>query len=399
MAAAGGTMKSKEDVLRKFLLGGSSAAAAYKKKPVTMAVPAAVAASVVQQPQSVQTISQTATDSKTAPNSAPTTAADTTGSGGGTGGTGGSGSASGSGSDGGRSETDYLSLPFQFDANAVLPKPRSAYAVSTVPAALYYVPDWMTESEEREILSLTERAPPERWTYLRRRSLQMWGGSPSPDGMKCEPLPNWLCAVRDRLVRQRLFPAADAGGGVPNHVLINRYEVGQGISPHKDGPLYTPFVAIVSCGGSVVLSFYQSLADHQNRKPCAELFCATRSVLLFERSFYHDFWHSIDEIETDIITDKVVNRSVHGLSVGDSVPRSAARVSLTIRIAPTTPISGAATTTATATATATASVSVAPAPNASADTKTAETAIAVTATAAPSNGGGSGSAPPAVLKS
>jgi alkylated DNA repair protein alkB family protein 6 len=41
-----------------------------------------------------------------------------------------------------------------------------------------------------------------------------------------------------------------------NHILINKYEVGVGIMPHKDGPLYNPYVVILSIGSDSFFNFY-----------------------------------------------------------------------------------------------------------------------------------------------
>ena len=62
-----------------------------------------------------------------------------------------------------------------------------------------------------------------KWTHLRKRSLQNWGGSPSSCGMACEPLPRWLAAVCQLLVDAAVFDRH----APPNHVLLNRYLPGQ----------------------------------------------------------------------------------------------------------------------------------------------------------------------------
>jgi hypothetical protein len=38
--------------------------------------------------------------------------------------------------------------------------------------------DFVSEAEEAELLELIEAAPRSRWTQLRARSLQNWGGHP-----------------------------------------------------------------------------------------------------------------------------------------------------------------------------------------------------------------------------
>ena len=39
----------------------------------------------------------------------------------------------------------------------------------------------------------------------------------------------------------------------PNHILLNEYLPGQGISPHLDGDLFYPTIATVSLGNSILI--------------------------------------------------------------------------------------------------------------------------------------------------
>ena len=47
--------------------------------------------------------------------------------------------------------------------------------------------------------------------------------------------------------------------GVPNHVLANVYQPGQGIMAHQDGPLYFPCTCIISLGEPAVMRFFKKL--------------------------------------------------------------------------------------------------------------------------------------------
>jgi hypothetical protein len=210
---------------------------------------------------------------------------------------------------------------------------------TAVPSA-FVLEDFVSEAEEAELLELIEAAPRSRWTQLRARSLQNWGGHPRAEGMvglgvgaplwqrapHCgslqvlEPLPVFL----QQLIR-RLQPLELFGGAQANHVLINKYLAGQGgrcerlmrcfasdlpawlvagIMPHKDGPLYYPTVAIISLGSSATMDFFevrrratryaargwalshlrprcaQTLADSKAGKPLTSLFLRRRSLLV-----------------------------------------------------------------------------------------------------------------------
>jgi alkylated DNA repair protein alkB family protein 6 len=53
------------------------------------------------------------------------------------------------------------------------------------------------------------------------------------------------------MIDARLRPCA-----WPNHVLVNEYHRGAGITPHNDGDLYAPHVAIVTLSGSALMEFW-----------------------------------------------------------------------------------------------------------------------------------------------
>uniref|UniRef100_A0A7S3RTL6 Alpha-ketoglutarate-dependent dioxygenase AlkB-like domain-containing protein n=1 Tax=Emiliania huxleyi TaxID=2903 RepID=A0A7S3RTL6_EMIHU len=119
-----------------------------------------------------------------------------------------------------------------------------AHAVDCGVRGIAHIAEWCSAEEEEAMLRCTDGAPAHRWTRLRGRRLQSLGGTPSSSdgGMTREPLPSWVQSVCDELVRCGVFPHDQP----PNHVLLNEYRPGQGIDPHKDGPLYAPRVAILS---------------------------------------------------------------------------------------------------------------------------------------------------------
>lgn len=86
---------------------------------------------------------------------------------------------------------------------------------------VYYVPDWISDAEERAILDriysvLDTDADSNKWVTLRGRRLQMWGGEVRVP-FRAEPLPRWLVQIAQSLVDAGVF----APERTPNHVLIN----------------------------------------------------------------------------------------------------------------------------------------------------------------------------------
>ncbi|KAE8658332.1 inactive serine/threonine-protein kinase [Hibiscus syriacus] len=115
---------------------------------------------------------------------------------------------------------------------------------------LFYIPDFITDSEQAQLLNNIYQAPVSKWKSLKNRRLQNLGGVVHEKGLLTQDLPPWLSKITERIREESgLFPSAI------NHVLINEYLPNQGIMPHQDGPAYYPVVAILSLGSPVVMDF------------------------------------------------------------------------------------------------------------------------------------------------
>ena len=69
------------------------------------------------------------------------------------------------------------------------------YKVSGAPATVFYIPDFISATEERNLLDQISKTPNPRWTQLANRRLQNWGGVPHPKGMIAETMPVWLKVI------------------------------------------------------------------------------------------------------------------------------------------------------------------------------------------------------------
>lgn len=66
-----------------------------------------------------------------------------------------------------------------------------SYRVQGLPAqSVFYVPDFVSEQEEVNLVECVERAPRTKWVHLANRSLQQFGGEPRPNGMLVETMPH-----------------------------------------------------------------------------------------------------------------------------------------------------------------------------------------------------------------
>mmetsp|Transcript_29133 Transcript_29133/g.38315 ORF Transcript_29133/g.38315 Transcript_29133/m.38315 type:complete len:318 (+) Transcript_29133:141-1094(+) len=161
-------------------------------------------------------------------------------------------------------------------------------------SGIYYIPNFVSEEQANQLLELTYNSSYSavKWRNLNNRRLQIHGGIPHPSGMHLEELPIFLKEICDAVVRSSIMPA-DAG---PNHVLLNEYTEGQGIRPHKDGPMYESKVCILSLGSPARLDFWgtEEEALHPERsEPKASVMCEHRSLLVFTGDAYENHWHGI----------------------------------------------------------------------------------------------------------
>ena len=236
----------------------------------------------------------------------------------------------------------YL-LPARFDRQRFDPR---AHTVRCGIGGVAHVREWVSSEEEAELLRCADSAPPDGWTTLRGRRLQMFGGQPAMP-MVHEPLPAWVQSVCEQLVRAGVFPEDSP----PNHVLLNEYQPGQGIDAHKDGPLYAARVAILSLGSHTAFEFLEedTSSDVIVRRPLASLLLPRRGLLVFEGDAYAHALHTVSratEDDTSALlwlgardadgamaeaTDEVAPEAV-----AETAPETAPETALSERVAPET---------------------------------------------------------------
>ncbi|KAF7547987.1 hypothetical protein G7046_g8832 [Stylonectria norvegica] len=216
------------------------------------------------------------------------------------------------------------------DSNAIsLPASLEEARIANLPATAYYIPDFISEEEERLILQKIAAAPKPRWKQLTHRRLQTWPSDLVQNKLLDGPLPPWLeSPVVARLLS---LPVEQASSGNvfdqspharPNHVL--------------DGAAYWPVVCTVSLGASSCLDIHRSKEDGAlDPEPAWRILQEPRSLLITTEQLYTDYLHGIADIAEDVnlSSDTVANwsllRSRDSLSDGCNVRQT--RTSLTYR--------------------------------------------------------------------
>ena len=208
-------------------------------------------------------------------------------------------------------------------------------ALPALPGSAYYIPDFISEADEALLLQHIFAAPAERWSLGRGRRTQNYGGVPGQCKIT-EELPPWLLQLVDGLVRGGAWPLAEDGvAHAPNHVIINDYSDGRlGLTPHSDGPMYAPRVAVLSLLWDGVLELHRPCDEAvrcETPTRLARMLLRRRSLNVLDADAYHLF-HGIPEGEADAVSSEtgsehfVLNHSVAGLAPGSSevqsIPRS-----------------------------------------------------------------------------
>ncbi|RBR18487.1 hypothetical protein FVER53590_05345 [Fusarium verticillioides] len=175
-------------------------------------------------------------------------------------------------------------------SSALLPSSLQHARINTLPETAYYIPNFITEQEEQNILDKISSAPKPRWKQLTKRRLQTWPSDLANNKLLEAPLPLWL---QDPVISRLLsMPSHDSSSAnifersphkKPNHVLINEYPPGIGIMPHK-------------------------MVQHTGRKedgaldpePAWRILQEPRSLLITTSELYTDYLHGIADIEEDV---------------------------------------------------------------------------------------------------
>ncbi|XP_070500454.1 alpha-ketoglutarate-dependent dioxygenase alkB homolog 6-like [Chironomus tepperi] len=209
------------------------------------------------------------------------------------------------------------------------------YKLDCLPDTCYYIPNFITEAEEKLLLHEIYKTPLCKWTQLSHRRLMNIGGVPTSKGMIAETIPNYLQNYVDRINEINIFPPNCHA----NHILLNEYKAGEGIMSHFDGPMFFPTISTLSIGSHCVLEFNKPPKEDEKYEIVKELkvLVEPRSLLILKDNMYTDYMHSISEIKEDDLNDPLIKNldKCDQLNEMKMLERTT-RISLTIRHVPKT---------------------------------------------------------------
>ncbi|RNF07609.1 alkylated DNA repair protein alkB like protein 6 [Trypanosoma conorhini] len=224
------------------------------------------------------------------------------------------------------------------------------YHVGDVPG-LHYIPNYISEDEEQQILQLVKDTPKELKTQLEKRTVQEWGCTMCEECNKSfvadRNMPPWVDACNDMLLHDGIFTPST----FPNSVRVHEYQVGEGIGAHCDGPIYVPLVSVLSLNSPCVMFFYARREpyaqpmEHYNdtfrfdtgiavEKPLQFVVMEPRSLLLFRGDAYYYHPHGTSDREVDELSPDVAGKLVNRHLLQDpsiTEVKKSYRVSITTR--------------------------------------------------------------------
>ncbi len=164
-----------------------------------------------------------------------------------------------------------------------------------------YIPDFITPSEEAGLIETIDQQP---WLTDLKRRVQHYGWKYDYTARRVDAsmwlgvLPEWLMDYCQRLYDEGHFLK------LPDQVIINEYQPGQGIAPHVDCvPCFEETIASISLGSPCVMDFTHSSTGEkivQRLEP--------RSLLIFSGEARYQWKHGIAARKTDKYQGQIIQR-------------------------------------------------------------------------------------------
>lgn len=167
---------------------------------------------------------------------------------------------------------------------------------------LTYVPDFISESEHKEIWEAINK---EKWLDDLKRRVQHYGykydyKKRSLDySMYIGAIPQWTNFVAKRIVEKGYMRT------LPDQVIVNEYLPGQGIADHIDcEPCFEDTIISLSLGSPCIMEF----KNKNDKKEKHEILLEPKSLVVITDEARYNWTHGIPSREKDKWLDKIIHR-------------------------------------------------------------------------------------------
>jgi alkylated DNA repair dioxygenase AlkB len=168
-------------------------------------------------------------------------------------------------------------------------------------SGLTYIADFIDASAEALLIQTIDAQP---WITELKRRVQHYGwrydykARSATNDLRIGALPDWLQCYAVRLQQAGYFPE------MPDQVIINEYQPGQGISAHIDCvPCFAETIASLSLGSPCVMDFTQSKTGEKS-----SLLLEPRSLLVLAGDARYVWQHAIAARKTDRNNGQIIER-------------------------------------------------------------------------------------------
>lgn len=170
------------------------------------------------------------------------------------------------------------------------------------PDGLTYLENYISEDEANRLVQEIDAAP---WCTDLKRRVQHYGYRYDYKARQAQredylgPLPEVFQQLAQRLTDERHFQS------LPDQVIVNEYEPGQGISAHIDcEPCFGATIASLSLLSACVMRFSSQAYSRQ-----MDLYLQPASLLILNGDARHVWTHAIPARKTDVIEGQKHRRS------------------------------------------------------------------------------------------
>jgi alkylated DNA repair dioxygenase AlkB len=170
--------------------------------------------------------------------------------------------------------------------------------LSRLPPGMLYVPDFITEKEEAELLSIIASLPLQEAKYkafTAKRRIISYGGTydfSTNELTPAEPIPDFLYPLRSRVAQWAEVPESHF-----THALIAEYRTGTQLGWHRDVPEFE-IISGVSLGGQCRMRLRPYPAPQDKRTAAFSIDLAPRSAYIMRDEARWRWQHSIPPTKT-----------------------------------------------------------------------------------------------------
>jgi alkylated DNA repair dioxygenase AlkB len=151
---------------------------------------------------------------------------------------------------------------------------------------LKYIPDYITENEQAELLELIDR---QIWMETLKRRVQHYGYKYDykkrglDSSLYLGSLPNWILKIADKLYESKLTEK------ITDQVIINEYMPVQGIADHIDCPsCFDKTIISLSLGSTCVMNF-----THVKTLEKIPILLYPKSLIILQEDARYEWKHGI----------------------------------------------------------------------------------------------------------